>query len=247
METMSMSYNFGLVGLSFLMAVFGSFTALQLAIRIPVADKKALGFWVLSSGVALGGGGIWSMHFIGMLAMDMPFTMAFDVAMTILSFVIAIVFVSLGFAIAGRDLLGGGSLVFGGGIAGLGVSSMHYLGMYAMIVPATITYDTTIVTVSVIIGIVASIVALWLAFNLRGKLQQFGSAIIMGIAVCGMHYTGMFAATMTPLEDPSAVATTSSGLSGSGLAGTVTIVTVVLLFAMLYLSYVKSKKIQRIA
>jgi len=247
METMSMSYNLGLVGLSFLMAVFGSFTALQLAIRIPSADKKALSFWVLSAGIALGGGGIWSMHFIGMLAMNMPFTLQFDVAMTIVSFVIAIVFVSLGLAIAGRDLLGGSSLVLGGGIAGLGVASMHYLGMYAMKVPATITYDSTIVAVSIVIGIVASIVALWLAFNLRGKLQQFGSAIIMGVAVCGMHYTGMLAATMTPIEDASAVATTGGGLSGTGLASTVTIVTVVLLFAMLYLSYVKTKKMQHIA
>ena len=240
MDAFISDYNIGLVALSFLIAVFGSFTALQLAIRIPVAEKNALGFWVLSAGIALGGGGIWSMHFIGMLAMNTPFPMQFDLALTFISFVIAVVFVSLGLLIAGRDLLGETSLVLGGAIAGLGVASMHYLGMYAMQIPATVSYDAVIVTISIIIGIVAAIAALWLAYNLRGMLQRFGSAIIMGIAVCGMHYTGMYAATITP--DENAAVSAATGLSASGLAGTVTLVTIGLLFIMLYLSYVKTKK-----
>jgi len=247
MEAIIASYNPMLVALSFIMAVFGSFTALQLAIRIPVAEKQALGFWVLSSGIALGGGAIWSMHFVGMLAMNVPFEMQFDIALTFLSFIIAILFVCLGLAIAGRDLLGETSLVLGGAIAGLGVASMHYLGMYAMKIPATVSYDTTLVIVSIIIAIVAAIASLWLAFNLRGMLQRFGSAIIMGVAVCGMHYTGMYAATMTPIEAAGATAGTSGNLSISGLAGTVTLVTVVLLFILLYLSYVKTKKASQIA
>jgi NO-binding membrane sensor protein with MHYT domain len=246
MNEVSASYNLVLLALSFIMAVFGSFTALQLALRIPMADKQALGFWVLSSGIALGGGAIWSMHFIGMLAMNMPFPMQFDLTLTFLSFIIAIIFVSLGLAIAGRDLLGEASLVFGGAIAGLGVASMHYIGMYAMKIPASIAYDPTLVIVSIVIAIVAAIASLWLAFNLRGMLQRFGSAIIMGIAVCGMHYTGMYAATMTPNEAVSTI-TSSGDLSASGLAGTVTFVTVTLLFVMLYLSYVKTRKVSQLA
>ncbi len=96
---------------------------------------------------------------------------------------------------------------------------------------------------SVAIGVVAAIVALWLAFNLRGKLQRFGSAFLMGFAVCGMHYTGMYAATMTP--DKSIAV--NSGLSGSGLAGVVSVITLVLLVSILYLSYLKSKPAKRFA
>jgi len=232
----------GLLALSFIVAVFGSFTALQLAMRIPQADKKSLGFWTVSSGMALGGG-IWSMHFIGMLAMEMSFPMQFDIALTAASFVVAVVFVCLGLAIAGRDLLGETSLFSGGCIAGLGVSAMHYMGMYSMEIPATISYDGLIVSLSVVIGVVAAIVALWLAFNLRGKLQRFGSAFLMGLAVCGMHYTGMYAATMTP--DNSVVV--NSGLSGSGLASVVSLITLILLVSILYLSYLKSKPAKRFA
>jgi len=244
-EVLHHSYNYALVGLSFVMAVVGSFTALQLAIRVPVCEKSKLGFWVLSSGLALGGGGIWSMHFIAMLAMDMPFAMQFDIGLTVLSLVIAIVFVSIGIIVAGRDLLGETSLILGGAIAGLGVASMHYLGMYAMRVPATVTYDTLLVSISVIIGIVASVVALWLAFNLRGVFQRFGSAFIMGIAVCGMHYTGMYAATFTPNEAQQVV--TSDGISTMGLATTVSVFTLVLLGTVLYLSYIKTRNTQTAA
>ncbi|MCW9017501.1 MAG: hypothetical protein OQJ89_11085 [Kangiellaceae bacterium] len=233
-----MEYNIGLLALSLCVAVFGSFTALQLAIRIPTADGKSLWFWVLTAGLALGGGGIWSMHFIGMLAMEMPFAMLFDLQLTIASLVIAIIFVAFGLLIAGKDLFGDSSLIIGGVIAGLGVSAMHYVGMYSMIVPADVAYNVGIVTLSVVIGVVASIAALWLAYNLRGNLQRFGSAFIMGIAVCGMHYTGMYAVSMTP--NPSL--TLAEGISGNGLAGVVSAITVVLLLSILFLAQLKSKQ-----
>ncbi|TQV89600.1 MHYT domain-containing protein [Aliikangiella coralliicola] len=238
-----MSYNIGLLALSFFIAVFGSFTALQLAIRIPTAENKSLVYWVLTAGLALGGGGIWSMHFVGMLAMEMPFEMSFDVALTVVSFVVAIVFVSLGFLIAGKDLLGDMSLLAGGVVAGLGVSAMHYIGMYSMIIPADVSYDATIVTLSVVIGVVAATVALWLAFNLRGNIQRFGSAFIMGVAVCGMHYTGMYAVKMTP----NASIELASGISGSGLAGTVSIISAALLLSILYLAQLRSKQRESLA
>lgn len=237
------NYNLGLIALSFVIAVFGSFTALQLAMRIPQSDKRGVGFWVVSAGMALGGG-IWSMHFIGMLAMEMPFPMQFDISLTALSFIVAVVFVCFGLVIAGRDLLGDASLLIGGGIAGLGVSCMHYMGMYSMQVPATIEYNAMIVILSVVIGIVAATAALWLAFNLRGKWQRFGSAFIMGFAVCGMHYTGMYAAIMTPNDS---IVVPSVGLSGNGLAGIVSVIALILFVSILFLNYLKTRPVQRLA
>lgn len=245
MDFITSSYNLELLVLSFVVSVFGSFTALQLAIRIPMANRRALGFWVLAAGIALGGGGIWSMHFIGMLAMKTPFELQFDLAPTLLSFVIAVTFVSIGLVVAGRDLLGEASLVLGGIIAGLGVSSMHYLGMYALRVPATISYDSLIVGLSIVIGVVASIVALWLAFNLRGLMQRFGSAILMGVAVCGMHYTGMYAATMKP--DNNIIIPVIKSFSGFWLASTVSLITTVLLVTILVLSSMKTRNARRLA
>ncbi len=245
MDFITSSYNLELLVLSFVVSVFGSFTALQLAIRIPMANRRALGFWVLAAGIALGGGGIWSMHFIGMLAMKTPFELQFDLAPTLLSFVIAVTFVSVGLVVAGRDLLGEASLILGGIIAGLGVSSMHYLGMYALRVPATISYDSLIVGLSIVIGVVASIVALWLAFNLRGVMQRFGSAILMGVAVCGMHYTGMYAATMKP--DSNIIIPVTKSFSGFWLASTVSLITIALLVTILVLTSIKTRNARRLA
>ena len=191
------SFDVFLVALSYAVSVFGSFTALQLAIRIPSADKQSIWLWLISASVAIGGGAIWSMHFIGMLAFKTPFAINYDLTITLISLVIPIIVCMLGLRIVGRGESGIVKLISGGLIIGLGVSAMHYSGMAAMRMPATIHYDTGIVALSVVIGIVAATAALWLAFNLRGILQRFGSAFIMGIAVCGMHYTGMMAVSIT--------------------------------------------------
>jgi NO-binding membrane sensor protein with MHYT domain len=169
------------------------------------------------------------MHFIAMLAMKMPFEMQFNFWLTMASLIIAVVFVCMGLLIAGRRV---GNLFLGGAIAGFGVACMHYLGMYAMQIPATVTYDSTIVALSVVIGVVASIVALWLAFNLKGVTARLGSAFIMGVAVCGMHYTGMYAATFT--MDESKLSEVSGAISAQMLGIGVAMVTIVLLFTMLY-------------
>jgi len=98
-------------------------------------------FWLVSTGLALGGGAIWSMHFIGMLAFKTPFNVDYDLTLTFLSMVIAIVVVIIGLAIVGRGVFGTAGLFIGGIIAGLGVSAMHYTGMAAMRMPATIIYN----------------------------------------------------------------------------------------------------------
>src|SRR5437867_9042572 len=190
----TIEYDPLLVALSYMISVFGSYTALQLAIAIPQARTWAAVIGsVTGASVALGGGAIWSMHFIGMNAADMGVPVAYDPLLTFVSLILAVVAPAIGLFIVGRSDGGPWNLPLGGVLTGLGVALMHYTGMAAMIMPAKITYDTALFAASLVIAVVAATVALWLAFNLRGNLQRFGSAIVMGIAVCGMHYTGMYA------------------------------------------------------
>lgn len=192
------SYNWFLVGLSFFVAVFGSFTALQLMRGIRSTAGKAKGFWLVTAAFALGGGAIWTMHFIGMIAYQSSMPVGYDLGTTFLSLLIAVAVVGLGLWILSRKQDSVLVLLLSGLITGLGVAAMHYTGMEAMVMAADITYDTALFAISIVIAVVAATVALWLAFNLRGNLQMFIASIVMGIAVCGMHYTGMAAMLMTP-------------------------------------------------
>jgi NO-binding membrane sensor protein with MHYT domain len=198
MHSMQITYDFWLVALSYAISVFGSFTALLLALRIPESRGWTRFGWTLGAATALGGCAIWAMHFIAMLAYKMSMPVRYDIGMTLLSMAVAIAVTGIGFSLIGGDRVNTGKLVLAGVIAGLGVAAMHYLGMAAMIMQADIRYDNVIVAVSVLIAIVAAIVALWLAFNLKRGWQRLVSAFVMGLAVCGMHYTGMAAATMVP-------------------------------------------------
>ncbi len=192
---MEASYNWFLVGLSFLIAVFGSFTGLQITNGIK-SSRKVSPVWIAAAAVAIGGGAIWTMHFIGMLAYQVPMDMGYSPGLTFLSLVIAVVAVGIGIYIAVQGRLSVVRLLGAGLFTGLAVASMHYIGMEAMVMAGSMVYDRTLVTVSVVIAVVAATVALWLAVNLRGTLPMLASAVVMGIAVCGMHYTGMAAMTM---------------------------------------------------
>ncbi len=240
---METSYNITLVGLSFIISVLGSYTALQMAIGIPASSGKNFWLWLIGAAFSLGGGGIWAMHFIAMLAYQMPMEVAYDTGLTLLSLAIATFVVGLGFLLVGRSNGSGIMLLSAGSITGLGVASMHYLGMEAMRMPGLIEYNQTLVGVSIAIAIAASIVALWLAFNLRGHWQRIGSAVVMGVAVCGMHYTGMSAATVVPTEDSAQLAVKSS-LSPEGLA-TVIFGTVVVFLLGLLLGTKKQFKVEQ--
>lgn len=227
------NYNTLLVALSYVISVFGSFTALQLAIRIPASIGQAQNRWVIGAAIALGGCGIWSMHFIAMLAYDVPITISYQPILTILSLLISIAVVAVGFHLVGNGGSSFTTLIKGGVIAGLGVAAMHYLGMEAMIMDATIRWNTNIVILSVVIAITAATVALWLAFNLRGGLQRFGSAFVMGVAVCGMHYTGMSAVTLVANENSTSVTQIGASLSSQTLGFMVFFITIVLLIGFL--------------
>jgi NO-binding membrane sensor protein with MHYT domain len=230
-----------LVALSYAIAVLGSYTALQLAIAIPQAKDRATALgWAACAAIALGGSAIWSMHFIGMNAADMGMPVSYDASLTFASLLIAIVASGFGLYTVGR---GGGSaakLLVAGTLTGLGVALMHYTGMAAMIVPAKISYEPSLFYASLAIAVAAATVALWLAFNLRGNLQRFGSAIVMGIAVCGMHYTGMQAMKMSPA--PEAVAASGISLPPATLAYSVFAASAVVLVLLLAFRAWKSRR-----
>nr|WP_275983977.1 response regulator [Paenibacillus hamazuiensis] len=152
--------------------------------------------------------GIWSMHFVGMLAFSLPFPVAYDQFYIFLSVLAAIIASFIALFIVGRNQLHIKQLLGGGLLLAIGISTMHYIGMAAMQVG--ITYDPLLFALSIVIALVASIAALWLAFYFRkggenGEVwKKLGSGLIMGAAVVGMHYTGMAAAEFNSFPDADA-------------------------------------------
>jgi len=194
---MSGYYDPVLVALSIAVAIFASFTALNLAGRLLAADSRARRWWLLAASLALGGG-IWSMHFVGMLAFIMPMPASYDVQLTLASLVLPILVVGAGLLILSRYGNGPLPLLGAGVLAGLGVVVMHYSGMAAMRMPGvSIGYKPWLVAASVAIAVIAATAAFWLAFRTKKTWERLGAAVIMGIAIAGMHYTAMAAATFT--------------------------------------------------
>ncbi len=190
------TYNPYLVALSILVASFASYTALDLGGHVGAARGLARRAWLAAAAITMGGG-IWSMHFIGMLAFVMPIPMSYDIGLTILSLVVAIVVTGGGFYIISRQGASLLRLVLGGIFMGLGIVAMHYTGMAAMQGHAELGYDWLFVALSVFIAISASTAALWLAFQTTDLWQKLIAALVMGLAISGMHYTGMRAAIFT--------------------------------------------------
>jgi NO-binding membrane sensor protein with MHYT domain len=185
-----------LVALSILVASLASYTALDLGGRAGTARGLARRVWLVAAAIIMGGG-IWSMHFVAMLAFKMPIPMSYDVGLTILSLVMAILVTSGGFYVISRHSASPLHLVLSGIFMGLGIVAMHYTGMAAMRGQAELSYDRLFVALSVIIAIGASTAALWLAFRTTGAGQRLVAAVVMGLAISGMHYTGMRAAIFT--------------------------------------------------
>jgi NO-binding membrane sensor protein with MHYT domain len=163
--------------------------------------------WLLGAAISIGGTGIWVMHFVAMMGFEVEGTqIKYDVPLTVASAVVAIVVVGTGLFLVSY---GGGrvlALLGGGLLTGLGVASMHYLGMYAMNMSAHVSYDRRIVAASVLIAVVAATVALWFTLRVKRAVWITGAALVMGVAVSGMHYTGMYAMLVTVDAEPSAVA-----------------------------------------
>lgn len=197
----SPGFNPALVALSVAIAVFAAYTALDLAARavtVGAGNSRPISRWPWISGAALTmAGGIWSMHFIGMLAFELGMPIVYDLPLTALSFLIAVGVTGAAFAWVGREGAGLRSVLVAGPLMGLGIALMHYTGMAAMRMPGHVVYDRPLVALSVAIAIIASTAALWLAFRHNSVSEKVAAAGVMGIAVAGMHYTGMAAVTFS--------------------------------------------------
>src|SRR5258706_4187169 len=194
------NYDFWLIACSYLVAVAASYAALELAGRVVVSHGRAAWAWVAGGSVAMGLG-IWSMHFIGMLAFHLPIPLAYAVPITLLSILPAILSAGLVLALVRGGSLSGYRLTMSAILLGGGIAAMHYTGMAAIPIQPAIRYDPVIFAVSVAVAIVVAFVALELAFSLSGAVsrwKKFGAALVMAGGICAMHYTGMAAAVFAP-------------------------------------------------
>jgi NO-binding membrane sensor protein with MHYT domain len=200
--TTELGYGWLTPVLSYAMAVLGSALGLRCMVRAVAADGRSRRNWLVTGAAAIGFG-IWTMHFIAMLGFTVTGTeIRYDVPLTLLSLLVAIVFVGAGAFAVGYGRHRGQSLLLGGLTTGLGVAAMHYLGMYALRLHGTVGYRPTTVAVSVLIAVAAATAALWAGLNIRGPVAAGAAALVMGLAVSSMHYTGMYAVVITLQSGP---------------------------------------------
>src|SRR5258707_5657172 len=229
-------YNYALVALSVLISMFASYAALDLAGRVTAAGGWIRAVWLLGGAGAMGIG-IWSMHYIGMLAFILPIPVAYHWPTVLLSLFAAILASVVALYVVSRQKMGGSQAVAGSVLMGAGIASMHYIGMAAMRLPATCQFDSFLVVLSVAFAVLISLAALWITFHFRSEKTGIGQeklagAAVMGAAIPVMHYTGMAAASFTPsgmLADQSHAVS----ISALGTAGIVAVTFVVLGLALL--------------
>src|SRR5258707_2475068 len=221
------TYDPYLVALSILVACLASYTALDLSAHVGPARGYASHVWLVAAAVTMGGG-IWSMHFVAMLAFIMPTPVSYDIGLTILSLVVAILVTGGGFYVISRQSASPLRLVLSGIFMGLGIAGMHYTGMAAMRGHVELSYDPLFVALSLVIAIGASTVALWLAFRTTDLGQKLVAAVVMGLAISGMHYTAMRAAIFTA-HGPVHEAQVNASLDQTNLALAVAGITFVIL------------------
>ncbi|MBJ8956443.1 putative bifunctional diguanylate cyclase/phosphodiesterase [Citrobacter youngae] len=230
-----------LIGISFVVAFIASFIALDSAGKVAISSRRESTFWRLSGGATLGMG-IWSMHFIGMLAMKMSMPINYHFSLTAFSFLIALISATLAINIAiSGQTLSTRRLIVATSLLSTGVVTMHYVGMVAIVEHVAIRWQFSLILLSVVIAIIASGIGLWLAFHLRQNtrralINRLIAALVMALAIASMHYTGMGAATFTHFGH-----TAHDGLSTLELSIWVCAVTLVILGIMLVISMVDSQ------
>ena len=221
--------------LAYVMSCIGCALGLLCTSRARGVTGRARWPWLGLAALSIGGTGIWVMHFIAMLGFTVSGQeIRFDVPITLLSAAVAIVFVGIGLLLVGTGREGTPRLCLAGVITGLGVASMHYIGMSAMRMSGTMHYDPLLVALSVVIGVVAATAGLWFALRVRGGLATLGATLIMGIAVCGMHYTGMAAMTVT--MDPDMAMPVSGGVTAENFF--IPLIVAICIFAMFVLTII---------
>jgi two-component system sensor histidine kinase/response regulator len=234
------SYDYGLVALSVVIAMLASYSALDLAGRVHAARGVMRLVW-LTGGAAAMGIGIWAMHYIGMLAFRLPIPIRYDVPTVLLSVVAAIVAAGVALYVTSRRTMGLPRALGGGVLMGIAIAGMHYVGMEAMRLPAMCRYSLPLVALSVGLSIVISLGTLCLTFHFRdqpdeGRWRKTPSAMLMGVAIPVMHYSGMAAVSFTPSTHVMDL-THTVGVSSLGIAA-ITLVTVVVLVLAVLTSFI---------
>lgn len=200
--------------MAYSLSVLGSLLGLictSRALRFTAGRQRI--WWLVLAAVALGGTGIWVMHFMAMIGFTVDGTeIRYDIAVTALSVVVAIVVVGIGVFIVALGKPSVPKIAIGGLLTGLGVNAMHYIGMAAMRLDGEISYDPVRVGASILIAVVAATVALWLAVTVKSGGVIFASAMVMGVAVTGMHYTGMSAMSVVLSEHGDVTGASSTNL-----------------------------------
>jgi NO-binding membrane sensor protein with MHYT domain/signal transduction histidine kinase len=224
------SYNYALVTLSVLIAMFASYAALDLASRVTAVGGWTRIYWLVGGAGAMGTG-IWSMHYIGMLAFVLPVPVAYHWPTVLLSLIAAILASLIALYVVSRQKMGAFRALTGSVLMGAGIAGMHYVGMAAMRVSARCQFSSSLVMLSVVFAILISLAALWITFHLRDEEAGIGwrkvaGAVVMGAAIPVMHYTGMAAASFTPSSIPADLsrAVNPSTLGTAGIAGATLIV-----------------------
>jgi len=236
------SYDYAEVGRSVLIAVAASYAGLDLAGRVNTARGTVRLAW-LSGGATAMGIGVWAMHLKGMLAFRLPVSVAYHWPTILAALLVAISTSAVALYVASGRKMGLVEALSGSVFVGAGIAGLHYLGMAAMRLPAVTHYSPVLVTCSILLAILFSLIALLMAFDLREETRctvprRLGSAIVMGVAVSAMHYTGMAAATFIPPSTPNlSHAVNISPLANNGIA----IVTLIVIVAAIATSSVERR------
>ena len=230
------TYDPWLVALSYFVASLAAYTAVDLAGRVNDfrGEPRKAAAW-LTGGAFSMGAGIWSMHFVAMLAYKLPVPARYELWTTLVSMVAAIVTSGFALYIVTRGALSLRRLLISGAVMGAGIGTMHYTGMYGMRMDAQVMYFVAPWLLSIVNAIVCSTIAIWLVFRLGGTttLNKALAALVMGVAICGMHYTGMYA-TVCVATGQSAVE--ANGLDPVLLAATIAVVTLLIMTLALTVS-----------
>jgi NO-binding membrane sensor protein with MHYT domain/signal transduction histidine kinase len=230
------SYNYALVALSVLIAIVASYAALDLAGRVTASGGWTRAAWLLGGAGAMGTG-IWSMHYIGMLAFILPIPVAYHWPTVLLSLLAAILASIVALGVVSRQKMGAFRAFAGSVLMGAGISSMHYIGMAAMRLSAVCRFNSFLVVMSIVLAVLISLAALWITFHFRDEKrgigwQKLAGAVVMGAAIPVMHYTGMAAASFIPSAMPTDLSHAVS-ISTLGTAGIAAVTFIVLGLALL--------------
>ncbi|MDP2832226.1 MAG: diguanylate cyclase [Pseudomonadota bacterium] len=223
-------YDPWLVLLSILIASFAAYAALDVATRIASSSTRTQAAWWTGIGALAMGGGTWAMHFIGMLAFDLPCRVSYDPGITLISILPGILASAVALRVISRRSVSPRALLVGSVLLGMGIGTMHYTGMAAYRLDGLVRYDPALFAFSLVVAVLLAFLALWIRFGLYGHVPPrwlaLLSAMVMGGAVSGMHYTAMAAAYFISDGRPDIA---DSGLSASFLAIWIGILTALLI------------------